>query len=760
MAKKEVYTELDGQRLKLTNMGKILYPTAQITKAEVVQYMLQVESYMLPHIRYRPLTLIRYPDGVEGERFYAKNKPSWTPDWIRTTDTVDTTDNTYVMVDNRASLVWIGNLAGLELHPMNVRYSHPEFPDQFIFDLDPDEAVTFEDVKRTALQLRTLLQGYGYVPYIKTSGGKGFHIYVPVRPKYDRDTTYAAVQEIAKEYVKLHPDTATLTISKVKRKGKILIDILRNRSHNSCVAPYSLRGKIGAPVSMPFRWNEMESVDSAQKWNIRTALEYLAEHGDAWENIWKDAVELHTKRKMRKVDLKAYKAKRKFSVTSEPTGDEYQETSGKDFVIQLHDASNLHYDLRLEKDGVLKSWAIPKGLPDEVGTKQLAIQTEDHPLKYINFEGTIPKGEYGAGSMWVYDTGQYDTVDQKDTKITFDLRGKAIKGRFVLYNTKEKQWIIERKEATLLDMEQYTSPMLASMTDKIPKSGHFFEIKWDGIRAIFIKRKDDVQIYSRNGNKITEKFPLLMDRIREHIRVEHAVLDGEIVYLDEAGRPDFSKIVGRIHVVGDQKILAAAKKKPAVAYFFDLLYLDGQDCTRIGNQRRREWLKTILEVSQSTRFSASFDDGEAIFEAIKAQGMEGIICKKKDGKYSVGARSEVWTKVKVRHDDEAYVIGYTKGEGERREGVGALHLAKRLDDDNWKYMGKVGTGFDMAMLAEIQKKLEALDIRKKYISESIEKPELTIWVEPVYICELSYASMSSNDTYREPVYKRMREDID
>lgn len=754
MPKQSIVTEVDGRKLKLSNPTKILYPEDGITKAEIIQYYLQVAEVMLKHIAKRPLTLIRYPDGIHATQFYAKNKPTWTPDWISSTYIGGDHDKYYVLADERATLVWIANLAGLEIHPMNVRSPNLDYPDQFIFDLDPSEEFGFEALKELALSLKDHLSGYGYSSYVKTSGGKGLHIYVPIRPLYHKDEVYQAVEAVAKDYVRAHPEITTLSISKDRRKGKVLLDIYRNRSSQSAVAPYSLRGKVGAPVSMPIRWEELKALNNSKAYNISTALSYLKEHGDAWSAIWDNAEKLHTKTH-KKSRVSAYDQKRDFNKTNEPQDDINTDDLPRDgYVVQIHDASNLHYDLRLAENGVLLSWALPKGMPHDIGVKRLAIRTEDHPLKYLAFEGVIPKGEYGGGEMWIFDSGRYEMINRTDKKIHFVLKEGKLAGEYVLYRTKDKQWIIELKSQRGFNIDVYKSPMLAVMGEKLVKSKKYsYEIKWDGIRAIFHIENGKLSIFSRNGNDITDQFPKLQIMV-DHIEAEIAVMDGEIVHLDSKGRPDFSKIVGRIHVKGDRNIALAADRNPATVYLFDLLYLDGKDCRKEPCSRRRNWLKTILDIGDKVRYSESFEDGKQLFEAIKIQGMEGVMMKDMTAAYTSDARTSAWKKIKVRHDDEAWVIGYTKGQGDRSDTIGAIHLAKDVAGE-LIYMGKVGTGFTMELLKNIQRKLEKVDKTKKPIKDKIEEESRSTWIEPTYKVNLNYASLSSNGTYREPVFQDM-----
>jgi len=754
MPTKPVHTKVDGRKIKLTNIDKLLFEEQQITKAEVVEYYLRVAEVMLPHIKNRPLTLIRFPDGAENKQFYSKNKPEWTPNWIASTIADEEEDNEYILANEKATLAWLGNLSALEIHPMNVRSPNLEFPDQFIFDLDPSEQYDFDELKTMALELKDLLIAHDYKPYLKTSGGKGLHIYCPIFAKWDKDTVFTAVQQIAKEYVKHNTSKATLTLSKAKRKGKVLIDIYRNRSSNTCVAPYSLRGRAGAPVSMPITWEELKTLKSAQQFSLRNVAKRLQDQGDAWDEIWKNQTPLHTADQKERKKLATYNQKRDFEKTAEPRGNEAIETSGHDYVVQLHDASNLHFDLRLEENGVLTSWALPKGLPHKIGVKRLAVRTEDHPLKYINFEGIIPKGEYGGGTMWVFDQGQFELIEKKEKKYHFHLQIGKLSGEYLMYNTKKNQWIIERRSEQSFKMSDYVKPMLAEVASKVPSSKSYsHEIKWDGIRAILFIDEEQLTIFSRNGNDITAQFPELAE-LPSYIDAQTAVLDAEIVFLEKKGKPNFSKIVGRLHIVGEKSITKAAKKTPATLYLFDLLYLDGKDCRDDQNSTRREWLQTVLTTTEQYRFSESFEDGKDLFNAIAQQGMEGIICKKQTGKYRSGKRTKAWLKVKVRHTDEAMIIGYTKGEGSRARSLGALHLAK-LEDGVWNYYGKVGTGFNDKLLQSLHKKLSALPTIKKPISQSVDYESDSIWVEAMYRAEIEYASLTPNGTYREPVFKKL-----
>lgn len=759
MPRKEIHTDLDGQKIKLTNLDKIIYPSLRVSKAEIIQFYLNVAPYILPYIRHRPLTLIRYPDGIAKDSFYSKNKVTWTPEWINSIQIPDSNGKfkEYISADNQASMAWLGNMAALELHPMQVTESNIVQSDHFIFDLDPPEDQNdFEHLIDLTLRLKVFLESYDYVPFVKTSGGKGVHLYIPIQQRYSQKDMYAAVKVLGQQFIKENTDS-TLHLNKDKRKGKVLIDILRNNYTHTCVAPYSLRGKENAPVSMPISWASLPTIKSSQSFTIKNVIAHLYEYGDAWTGFHGKQKPIHTHRNLQipvSPLLFKYKEKRDFTATPEPIPQVSSTSKSRRFSIQLHNASNLHYDLRLEDNDVLLSWAIPKGLPSKKGVKRLAIQTEAHPLEYLHWEGVIPKGQYGAGEMWVFDNGHYLLNKKEKRKISFSLNGKGIKGEYLIYHLKDAQWLIEKKNDQSIDLSNLKNPMLAKAGKAIPSNTkHFFEIKWDGIRCVCIIEQGNVRLFSRNGNDITSQFPEIINDMGR-IEAENAVLDGEIVYLEKSGQPNFSKVVGRIHLAKKESILKASKFSPASIYFFDLLHLDGLDTRPLKQTRRKAYLKTIISQSERIRYSDDFNDGKALFEAAKTHNLEGIMVKQKDAPYQSGTRTDHWLKIKVSINTTATVIGYTKGQGDRTGLIGALHL-QEIKNNVAKYVGKVGTGFDSTLLKEITQRMLQLHEVDKPIKENIEEAHRTVWIEPIYQIDLRYTSLSSNGTYREPVFIRM-----
>jgi len=638
-------------------------------------------------------------------------------------------------------------------------------PDHFIFDLDPENDKAFEDLKELAYLLKEFLMGYDYYPLLKTSGSKGLHLIIPIQTKWDHEVMVKSVKDLAKGFVKQNPGIATLKMNKEKRKGKTLIDIFRNHKAHTTVAPFSLRGKPTAPISLPMFWEDLEELKDSKSYTIKNYKAYLDEKGNAWDNWRKYEVALHDQKTTFPVNLSpedkskldSYSKKRNFKKTTEPVA-EVIPGDDKNYVIQLHDASNLHYDLRLEVGGVLKSWAIPKGLPNKPGVKRLAIETEDHPMKYLDFEGVIPKGEYGAGEMWVFETGRIGWSEKGEQKYKFDLISKKGTNSYSLYRTKNAQWLIERKNETLFDISQFVSPMLADVKNTLPTAKNYsYEIKWDGIRTIICVDGDDIKIYSRSGRDITSRFPELVAD-RDFIKAEAGIFDGEIVCLDEKGRPMFSNVISRMHRAGEASIKKASTSLPVYCYLFDCLNLSGKDITSLPLHKRQSWLEVNLKKGSHYRMSESMKDGKALYDAAKQMDLEGIMAKKINGPYVVGNRSTNWLKIKFRTTDDAIIIGYTDGQGDRSAVFGSLHLAKYVDD-KLVYMGRIGTGFDMNKLKEVLALLKPLETKERPIKEKVDKEKETTWLEPKLYCELKYASLSSNGTYREPVFLRMRPDL-
>jgi bifunctional non-homologous end joining protein LigD len=773
MAKSSQWTHVGKRKLELSNLAKILFPDDGITKAQVIEYYLKIAPTLLQHVKGRALTLIRFPEGIDGESFYQKNRPEWAPDWIEFIKLGKEEKKDYILATEPASLVWLANLAALELHQLHSRKPDFEHPDYMVFDLDPPEGYDFTKVVSLALDLRSFIESFGYTCFAKTTGGKGIHICCPLEPRWDFHTVFEAAQAIAKPYTERNVRETTLQIKKEARKGRVLIDIFRIRSGQSIVSPYSLRGRKGAPVSMPLTWDEIAGLKSPLEFNINNAVDKVVQDGDAWEGMDAYAVELHTHRKAKVVkekklpvskkhktpeQLESYEQKRDFKKTPEPEA-RILEGSGTSFVVHRHHASHLHYDLRLEQDGVLKSWAVPRGLPPHPGVKRLAVQTEDHPMKYLTFDGVIPKGQYGAGEMWIYALGKYQITKDKKDGFYFRLSSKEVNGEYRIYKIKAKEWLFERVDTPQVNyLQDEIEPMLSGSAVRPPVGDNFIhEIKWDGIRALISVEDGQVRIRTRNQNDVTKQFPELTVADKS-FRATCGLFDAEIVCLDKSGKADFKKVIHRLMSTGETTIQKNVKTSPVYCYVFDCLYMDGRSLIHEPLVKRREWLKDAIKPDTPYRISEAMDDGEALFEAAREHHLEGIISKEKSGKYLPGKRSDLWLKVKVRNTRECVILGYNPGKGERSVTFGGLHIAER-DGDKFLYRGKVGTGFDEATIKEIFRQIKGLKEIKKPIADKVMDEKISKWIEPKLIAEISFSMITKDQQFREPVFVRLRPDL-
>jgi len=420
----------------------------------------------------------------------------------------------------------------------------------------------------------------------------------------------------------------------------------------------------------------------------------------------------------------------------------------------------LHYDLRLEQNGVLRSWAVPKGMPPAPGIMRLAVATEDHPMEYLGFEGTIPKGQYGGGNMWRYCLGRYEVTKEKKKGFYFKLSSPELNAEYRMHETKDKEWLLERVDNPQIDwLHQPAQFMLSQSKDTPPVGENFtYEVKWDGIRALIVVDEGEIRIWSRNQNEITDKFPELLIS-DEAFRTGSAVFDAEIVVLDKEGRPNFKNVINRIQQSTGGGIRRMSQKYPVCCYLFDCLFLDGRAIINEPLIRRREWLKDSIKRGGVYRVSESMSEGLELFEAARKMNLEGIMAKDKTGKYLPGKRSSNWIKVKVRNTVDCMILGYTQGKGDRAPYFGALHIGEK-ENGQVIYRGKVGSGFNTKSMKEIYLIINQISKTKRYIKEKPLDDAATTWIEPQLFCEIQFASITPNNTYREPVFVRMRPDLD
>lgn len=356
--------------------------------------------------------------------------------------------------------------------------------------------------------------------------------------------------------------------------------------------------------------------------------------------------------------------------------------------------------------------------------------------------------------MWVYANGRYEITKEKKDGFYFRLSGKLMNGEYRMHLMKGKEWLMERVDIPQHNMlEGFTKPMLADALKKPPLGDYLYEIKWDGIRAIFLLNEGELTIFSRNGNDITDKFPEL-NRPDDAFRVNNGIFDGEIVCLDKEGKADFKKVISRLMTKRTLDVEHGSKRSAAHAYLFDCIYLDGRSMVKDPLMRRRAWLIDSVRPDPNFRISDTVEDGQALFEAAKNLGVEGVMAKDPLGKYYPGKRSDAWYKIKVKLTQDCLIVGYTKTESERKAYFGALQLAEQTDK-GLVYRGKVGTGFDDLLLKSLKTKMGKLETTAKPISEKAHDEKDTVWLEPRLICEIEFSMLTHNGTFRDPVFKKL-----
>jgi len=492
------------------------------------------------------------------------------------------------------------------------------------------------------------------------------------------------------------------------------------------------------------------------------------------------------------MSLAVYNKKRNFKKTREPRG-KRETARGLRFVVQRHQATRLHYDFRLELDGVLKSWAVPKGPSLNPSQKRLAVMVEDHPVSYIGFKGIIPEGNYGAGKVEIWDNGKFQPVDEdhkpiserqalqslKKGELKFGLKGKKLKGEFVLIRLKndDKNWLLikhkdEFASNTIYDAEEeiskvktaksrtaskkssgnkkvkgYIKPMLATIhRTPFDDEDWIFEIKWDGYRAI-AETGDAVKLYSRNGLDFSDRFSTIYNALQ---KIKHsAILDGEIVLLNEKDLPDFQKLQ---HYENNLNY-------PLVYYVFDLLELDGKNIEHLPLIQRKELLKKLLKKSSVIRYCDHIEkQGIAFLEKAKEQGLEGVIAKKSDSRYARGIRSREWLKLKNVQSTEVVIVGYTEPKGGRSH-FGSLVIAnKKPKSRQWEYRGHVGTGFNSSSLASLKKKMDAFKADESPFKTKVPLNGKVTWLKPKLVADIAYTEVTRDKIFRHPVFLRLREE--
>jgi bifunctional non-homologous end joining protein LigD len=460
--------------------------------------------------------------------------------------------------------------------------------------------------------------------------------------------------------------------------------------------------------------------------------------------------------------LGGYRAKRDFGATPEPRG-RGGDGGGRRFVVQEHHARRLHWDLRLEREGALASWALPRGIPAHPSENRLAVRTEDHPLEYLEFEGEIPNGEYGAGTMTVWDRGTFEAEKFRADEVIADFHGERLRGRYALFRTRGDDWLIHRmdppEDPGYEPMPDRLAPMLAR-SGPLPAddAAYGYEVKWDGIRALLYCDHGHLSVQGRNFTDFTPRYPELRE-LAPGLGARRLILDGEVVAFDEQGRPSFERMQARMHLASDSAVRRRMRDTPVTYVIFDLLYLDGRSTLVLGYEARRELLER-LELEGPAWRTPDYHRGEgrALLDATARLGVEGIVAKKLDCPYEPGRRSSGWIKVKNVRVQDVVIGGWTPGAGGRSGRLGALAVGV-MEDGGLVYAGKVGTGFTEATLATLMRELEPLRIADSPFTGR-QPPKGTIFVEPRLVAAVEFREWTRSGTLRAPSFKGLRDDKD
>jgi bifunctional non-homologous end joining protein LigD len=468
------------------------------------------------------------------------------------------------------------------------------------------------------------------------------------------------------------------------------------------------------------------------------------------------------------MSLREYRRKRDFAKTPEPKGTLTKpKTDALRFVVHRHHASRLHWDVRLEMDGALASWAVPQGPPLEGGQRRLAVHTEDHPMQYLTFHGVIPDG-YGAGAMTIWDTGTYSIDERKPKELKVTFSGAKLGGSYVLVQTAQndgRDWLMIKHETApkVRALDARIIPMLATPTSTPFDSPEWaFEPKWDGVRTIAFVDGAVVRLQSRNLRDVTAHYPEVELSCGHALTGAYrAILDGEIVAVDAEGRPSFQLLQPRMHANAAAVSRLRRQGPPIFYYVFDLLWVDGEDLTARALRERAKRLREVLQAMGAVRLSEAIPtEGTALFEAVKTRGLEGIIAKRFDAPYVQG-RSALWLKVKAKRTTDCVIGGWTEGQGGREKALGALLLGVYEEAGAaLRYVGHVGSGFDDTTLRTLLGELRPRETKRNPFT-TVPKPNAPVhYVRPELVCTVEFTEWTAEGILRQPSYKGLRQDID
>ncbi|MGF3054080.1 ATP-dependent DNA ligase [Microbacterium sp. YY-03] len=792
MSPAEQSVRVDGRRVRLTNLDKVLYPESGTTKGEVLNYYSLVADRLVPHVTGRPVTRKRWVNGVgtmaePEEPFFTKQLEPGAPSWIRTRG-IDHSkgEKEYPLVQDRATLIALAQMASLEFHVPQWRFAPDGTrgnPDRLVLDLDPGPGTGLAECAIVAGLAREILGGMGLELYPVTSGSNGLHLYAPLTGAQTSDEISALAHALAQAIEADNRDLVVSTMTKASRDGKVFLDWSQNSASKTTIAPYSLRGTLLPYVAAPRTWDEITAPNLTQL-TLDDVLARLAEPDPL------AALDPPPHR------LAAYLSMRNRGQTPEPlpAGSVDGPAEGIRFVVHEHHATRLHWDLRLERHGVLTSWAVPKGLPHDAQTNVLAIQTEDHPIEYAEFEGTIPRGQYGAGRMWIWDSGTYETEKWRSDEVIVTLHsdhdGPVKTSRIVLVRTsgdgEKSTWLCHRAKTMAdgtpqppttpvskrrVEVDPETPPTvprpmlaaagtegLAAALVRRSKAEPWVEFKWDGVRALGVWQNDRLRLYARSGTDITDRYPELTVRGAIVFASPNAVVDGEIVALDENSRPSFSLLQNRMHLTSPTDIAREQRRTPVQYLLFDALNDEG-DLTSAPLRERRAHLETLaVGAGDSVQVPPVFTDVAATLATAREMALEGVMVKDPRSVYRPGQRSEDWLKLKLTLTQDVVVGGLRPGKGSRSGTIGSLLVGVQTPE-GLHYAGRVGTGLTERQLKRLIDTLAPLVTDENpFLDVPTADMSDAIWLRPERVAEVEFAEWSPNAHLRHARWRGLRDD--
>jgi len=801
MADDEQQVRIAGRRLRLTNLDKVLYPATGTTKAEVIDYFSRIAPLMIPHLTGRPVTRKRWPEGVESTPFFAKDLEAGAPSWLHRMPIQHSGGaKEYPLVDDVAALVYLAQTAALELHVPQWRFDPdglPGPPDRLVLDLDPGPGAELADCAVVARWARGILTGMGLEPYPVTSGSKGLHLYAALDGSWTSHQVSQVARELARALEADHPELVVSGMSKALRTGRVFVDWSQNNGKKTTIAPYSLRGRDQPLVAAPRTWEELDDPQLRQL-AFAEVLDRADEIGDPMASLGFRA----GARGGATGPLSAYIAKRDGRRTPEPVPDNplaHATPAGERprFVIQEHHASRLHWDFRLEHDGVYASWAVPRGVPPTPGRDNLAVQTEDHPLEYGSFEGTIPRGEYGAGTVTIWDDGRYDLEKWRDDEIILTAEGRPGgplgRARLALIRTngsgEKSSWLLHRMKTDAAGVPQAdaAAPQPSEQADRRPphrpdalpagapaamlsvsatpgiarasaeRWGAWAEIKWDGMRALGVWNGSGLRLYARSGADATPRYPDIVAGL--DLGPEPLILDGEIVAMDASGRPSFTRLQQRMNLRSADEIAREVPRTPVQYVLFDLLSVQDVHAASEPLRARRAALESLAaRLPAHILVPPVFDDVDAALETSRSLGLEGIVVKDPASTYRPGVRSPSWLKVKHVRTQEVVIGGMRPGRGGRAAKIGSL-LVGVPTAEGLHYCGRVGSGLGEHALASLLDTLAPLVADADPFADTPpEDAADAVWVRPEVVAEVEFAEWSSSGTLRQARWRGLRPD--